>query len=454
MAIFRLFSTTRSPWAVKGGPPHSSAGTGEKCTLLPTFAAEERNAGRGKTPLPPPTMIMRHRHPPLTIAVEVGEEETRIGTDLRKRHPRHLLPRGLSPPSGVAVYRHRTSLTYVELGGRTIIVVFCSHRRHQLAGKTREKRGEEGEKGCGWVSRDRSCRGLRRTAMAIFRLFSTTRSPWAVKGGPPHSSAGTGEKCTLLPTFAAEERNAGRGKTPLPPPTMIMRHRHPPLTIAVEVGEEETRIGTDLRKRHPRHLLPRGLSPPSGVAVYRHRTSLTYVELGGRTIIVVFCSHRRHQLAGKTREKSGLDSAPLSCLDLTKTKEKTNILVFRPSGRCLRWQDWWSHHWRRLTVVRRQLSRQKMEVREDESSSNSWGDVPEEFLEEIKLLSIEIGKENGTEAKANLREAIKRARMQEIEMAKTCQWKQEHQKEGVTQREEDVVKRQGVQAESGQEGRV
>nr|GLL46232.1 hypothetical protein Itr_chr14CG08720 [Ipomoea trifida] len=299
MAIFRLFSTTRSPWAVKGGPPHSSAGTGEKCTLLPTFAAEERNAGRGKTPLPPPTMIMRHRHPPLTIAVEVGEEETRIGTDLRKRHPRHLLPRGLSPPSGVAVYRHRTSLTYVELGGRTIIVVFCSHRRHQLAGKTREKRGKRLRLGF--------------TGPLVPGTASNRHGYLPAVLHYTVALGGQGRTATLLRWNRGEMHVAAdvcrrrkkrrEGKDAV----AATNHDHapspPPLTIAVEVGEEETRIGTDLRKRHPRHLLPRGLSPPSGVAVYRHRTSLTYVELGGRTIIVVFCSHRRHQLAGKTREK-------------------------------------------------------------------------------------------------------------------------------------------------------
>nr|GMD36429.1 hypothetical protein Iba_chr09dCG16350 [Ipomoea batatas] len=47
---------------------------------------------------------------------------------------------------------------------------------------------------------------------------------------------------------------------------------------------------------------------------------------------------------------------------------------------------------------------------EGESSSNSWEEVPEELLDEIKLLSIEIGEETGTQAKQNLREAIRMAR--------------------------------------------
>nr|GMD04664.1 hypothetical protein Iba_chr06aCG20470 [Ipomoea batatas] len=45
-----------------------------------------------------------------------------------------------------------------------------------------------------------------------------------------------------------------------------------------------------------------------------------------------------------------------------------------------------------------------------ESSTNSWEDVPEELLEEIKLLSIEIGEETGTDAKQNIRDAIRMAR--------------------------------------------
>nr|GMD59279.1 hypothetical protein Iba_chr11fCG13630 [Ipomoea batatas] len=47
---------------------------------------------------------------------------------------------------------------------------------------------------------------------------------------------------------------------------------------------------------------------------------------------------------------------------------------------------------------------------EGESNSNSWEEVPEELLDEIKLLSIEIGEETGTQAKQNLREAIQMAR--------------------------------------------
>nr|GLL35778.1 hypothetical protein Itr_chr09CG14750 [Ipomoea trifida] len=51
---------------------------------------------------------------------------------------------------------------------------------------------------------------LRRSAMAVFRLLSATRSPWAVKGGPPHSSVGTGErteKGESTPTMSLAERN-------------------------------------------------------------------------------------------------------------------------------------------------------------------------------------------------------------------------------------------------------